>query len=89
MFSHWTYNTYADRYELMMLDNDPDSPVRVFYSEPNVELTDQVELVYRVSADSEPRLKIQLEALDQGFAQRLFRATDQGWVPAAHAVFQQ
>lgn len=33
-FSHLTYNTYADRYELTTLTSQPGTPVRMFYSRP-------------------------------------------------------
>jgi len=60
-FSHLTFNTYAQRYELTTLTSQPGTPVRVFYSRSAEELT-----LYEPSSEGAPADRFRIEQNDDG-----------------------
>ena len=60
-FSHLTFNTYAQRYELTTLTSQPSTPVRVFYSRSADEL-----VLYEPSPDGAPTDRFRIEQNEDG-----------------------
>lgn len=60
-FSHITFNTYADRYELTTLNSVPGTPIRVFYSRNDEEL-----IFYEATDGPGPVDRFRIEQADDG-----------------------
>lgn len=60
-FSHLTFNTYAQRYELTTLTSQRDTPARVFYSRDSSEL-----VLYESASEDGPRDRFRIEESDDG-----------------------
>ncbi len=60
-FSQVTWNTYAQRFELMTLTSQPDTPARMFYSQGDGEL-----VFYEAGAGSGPRDRFRIEETTDG-----------------------
>ncbi len=76
-FSHVTWNTYAQRYELMTLTAAPDAPVRMFYSR------DSSELVFYESTNGErPADRFRIERAPDGSVLWVHETPEgDGWRP--------
>jgi hypothetical protein len=76
-FSHITWNTYAQRYELLTLTSGADTPVRVFYSR------DASELVFYERTDGAgPADRFRFEETEDGGVLWTHETPDgEGWLP--------
>lgn len=85
-FSHWTYNTYAGIYELMLLDSDAGSPALMFYGAREGEA---FELVHKPEDEDAPALKVRLVPDGEGgYTEELWEADGEGgWARVAGASF--
>lgn len=80
-FSHITWNTYAQRYELMTLTSQASTPVRMFYSRDDGDLT-----FYEDGEADGPVDRFRIEALDSGEVLWVHETpVDDGWQPVWQA----
>ncbi len=75
-----TFNTYAERFELLELDSNPGMPARVLYGEA---VDDGIEFLSRPEAGAEPDYKIVYRRREDGrFSQDMYRPdpeAESGW----------
>jgi hypothetical protein len=84
LFAHITWNTAADRYEILTLDADPDSPARIYYSDVNAE-----DLLFVELGDDGPGdRRINIRAGTDGFVGWVHEARKgEGWQATFRARF--
>lgn len=76
-FSHLTFNTYAQRYELTTLTSQRDTPARVFYSRDASEL-----VLYEAGVGDGPRDRFRIEESDDGDVLWIHETpSGEGWAP--------
>ncbi len=76
-FSHLTFNTYAQRYELTTLTSQRDTPARVFYSRDADEL-----ILYESGPGDGPRDRFRIEESADGSVLWIHETPDgTGWAP--------
>lgn len=76
-FSHLTYNTFAERFELTTLTSQPRTPVRLFYSRDASEL-----ILYEVSTGSGPTDRFRIEEDADGSILWIHETPNgDGWAP--------
>ena len=83
-FAHITWNTHAGRFELLELDSDPQTPIRIYYSEEDAE-----DLLFVQLLDGAPGPnRVHIVSGTDGFAGWIHETReDDGWRESWRARF--